>query len=267
MQFRDRPNPVNTRAVVGLLAVIGLAVTPFPPGGEVRAAPPEGIVEAATRVASEDSPAQFEWHRGSATKLVFAPDGKSLVMGWQWPPTAFVWDLTKNKVRHLLPWHESGVRAVAYSPDGRLVATGCGPELPSEKGAKREPGKMRFWDPASGKLVREIEAHQGVINALAFSPDGKRLLSGGWDDTARLWDVASGKEVRQFVLDSRTDHVTAVVFIDEGKKAAVGSEKGEVVVVEVESGRSESWVRAGSSPWFLSFARGHGDAPRRNDGG
>ncbi|HKI31929.1 MAG TPA: hypothetical protein VKA46_08670 [Gemmataceae bacterium] len=240
MRFPSRTTTVNIPWIVELVATTTLAVVLSPIDGKVLAAPPDSDVEIRAQAGSENSPPQFEWHRGSAVSLAFSPDGKSLIMGWQWPPTAFIWNLTTNKVRHLLPWHESDVVAVAYSPDGEIVATGCGPEWPPKQPGKRDPAKLRLWDPASGKLIREIEAHRGRIQALAFSPDSKRLLSGGRDDAAKIWDVASGKEVRQFVLDSRSDEVVAVAFSPDGKRIALGSGKGEFVLGNVETGHSES---------------------------
>src|SRR5262249_60191754 len=59
---------------------------------------------------------------------------------------------------------------------------------------------------------------EGGVNSLAFSPDGKVLASGGWDDTVRLWDVATGKELRK--IDAHKAMVGRVVFSADGKVLA-----------------------------------------------
>jgi hypothetical protein len=74
--------------------------------------------------------------------------------------------------------HPGGVVALAYSPDGRVLATG-GSE-----------GTVGLWDLATGKELRKLKGHDGAVLALAFSADGRRLISGGRDTTALIWDVA-----------------------------------------------------------------------------
>jgi WD40 repeat protein len=80
---------------------------------------------------------------------------------------------------------------------------------------------VRLWDVATGKQVRTFEGHTGSVPGLAFSPDGKRLLTGGHDRTARLWDVATGKEVRK--LEGHTDIVSGVGFLPNSRYVVTSS--------------------------------------------
>ena len=77
-----------------------------------------------------------------------------------------------------------GILAVAYRPDGRLLATAG------------EDGVIRLLDPQSGQLVRAFVGHVSQITHLAWSPDGRTLASASWDSTVRLWDAVSGRSLR-----------------------------------------------------------------------
>src|SRR5262249_13533297 len=57
---------------------------------------------------------------------------------------------------------------------------------------------VRLWDVASGKELRQLRGHKGLVHGLAFSTDGRRAATAGADNTVRLWDVASGKELHRF---------------------------------------------------------------------
>lgn len=96
------------------------------------------------------------------------------------------------------------VRAMAYSPDGRLLATGGG------------EGDIMLWDARTGKIARKLRAHKGAVRGLAFSSDGKRLVSGcdrhgeDWSYThgdMKIWDVASGRLIATFVVLNSNDWI------------------------------------------------------------
>ena len=75
---------------------------------------------------------------------------------------------------------QSSVNSVAFSPDGRLLASGSHDKT------------VRLWDTATGALQQTLEGHSDWVRSVAFSPDGRLLASGSDDETVRLWDTATG---------------------------------------------------------------------------
>src|SRR5262249_51397369 len=96
------------------------------------------------------------------------------------------------------------VRAVAFSPDRKILATGC------------HDRTARLWDYGSGKELGPPLKHDGPLQALAFSPDGRTLLCGCDDRTVRLWDVATGQGLPFSPLRHGVA-VEAVAFTPDGK--------------------------------------------------
>lgn len=106
------------------------------------------------------------------------------------------------------------VLAVAFSPDGKLLATGGG--TPSRE------GELKLWRVADGTLVRKVDkAHGDTINALAFSPDGDLLATASSDRFARIWQVSDGARVANF--EGHTGHVLSVAWRADGVALATGS--------------------------------------------
>ena len=103
---------------------------------------------------------------------------------------------------------QGDVQCVAFSPDGRLLASG---------GA--EPA-IKLWDAATGREVRGLVGHQTWVSTVAFSPNGNILASGAGDKTIKLWDVSSGRELR--TMTGHLDALNSVVFSPDGKMLASG---------------------------------------------
>lgn len=101
------------------------------------------------------------------------------------------------------------VNALAFSPDGRLLATAAGD--PSRS------GELKIWNVATGKLEREIPmAHKDAVLTLDFSRDGKLLASGSADRAVRLWETGSGKLFRN--LEAHASHVLSVSLRADGRR-------------------------------------------------
>jgi WD40 repeat protein len=149
--------------------------------------------------------------------LTFSPDGKQLaatLMG-----TAVQWiDVETGDVKGTFD-KGAAARACAFSPDGKLVATG---------GYDQENGVYyaRVWEIATGKEVRRFaigSERNRPIGALAFSHDGKRLAGGSWQDgRLRLFEIATGKELNDFPKIG--EEIASVAFAPDGKTVAAAGD-------------------------------------------
>jgi RNA polymerase sigma factor (sigma-70 family) len=152
----------------------------------------------------------FRGHKGEVSCVLFTPDGKRLVtLGWD--KTIRLWDVDSGA--EIRRWATLGGWKVALSPDGKTLAGF------SDTAAVYT---INLWDLATGKKIRELP-HEGQpdgMTALAFSPDGRTLVSGG-DRVLRRFDVATGKQQDLFGAGHGQTH--AIVFTPDGKTQAVAS--------------------------------------------
>ncbi|MCC6458420.1 MAG: hypothetical protein IT328_25950, partial [Caldilineaceae bacterium] len=134
--------------------------------------------------------------------------------------------------------------AVAYSPDGTLLAAGS------------SSGDLRLWHAADGRLLHIYQGHKGAIKSVAFSPHGTLLASAGEDETVRLWNVVDKPVAEPFprILAGHKGRVTAVAFHPNGKMLASGGVDQTVRLWDIATGATiallyghEHWV------WALAF--------------
>jgi RNA polymerase sigma factor (sigma-70 family) len=149
--------------------------------------------------------------------------------------------------------HADVVRCLAFSPDGKRLATGD------------EAGVVKVWDPA-GRELHTLKGHTEPVRCLAFSPDGKTLASGSRDLLALTWDVRTGR--RKAALAGHTNDVSAVAFSPDGRVLATGSFDQTVRLWDTASGKERATLRGHKKGIFcLAFGpRGRLLASASEDG-
>ncbi len=124
--------------------------------------------------------------------------------------------------------HSQKAEGIAFSPDGRYVATGSVDHT------------IKIWEAATGRELRTLAGHTGAVKAVAFSPDARLLASGGNDGRIKFWELASGRESASLAghMQSVTaQSVTALAFSPDGRSLASAGADFSVKLWDVASQR------------------------------
>jgi uncharacterized protein (TIGR03067 family) len=205
--------------------------------------------------------------------VAFSPDGKTLAWGGaQAGKTGLtggradhlgvkLWDLSAGKEKAALKGHTGPVVSVAFSPDGKTLATAGGQFAPNgQPGA----GEVKLWEVATGQRRAALKGRGkeplGVVWSVAFSPDSKTLACGDVFGHVVLWDVRSGKRTATLQRpkrggeEDRINSAYAVAFSPDGKTLAAGTVNGGKLW-DVQSGKpvgTPVWPSA--SVWSVAFS-------------
>jgi WD40 repeat protein len=160
-------------------------------------------------------------HKAAIKYVTFTRDGKYLVSASH-DKTARVWDVETGEVVRVLRGQigegmEGSILAAALSPDDRFLAVGV-----EFRDHKSKTSFIRLLDFQTGEVTALLKGHRGAIIDLAFSTDGKKLVSGSMDGTARIWNVSSGKTLH--VLKEHEKRIRAVAFSPDGTRVVTGSQ-------------------------------------------
>ncbi|WJW70100.1 serine/threonine protein kinase (plasmid) [Candidatus Chlorohelix allophototropha] len=265
----EKTRPPRRRIKLGWLAGIGLLVvavivallTLNASGGS---ATPTPTTEATTVVTTTTAPTKADTTAAATatpiaaattvaiattapTKAATTAPATTVATATPLPPSA------SFKLLNTLSGHSHWVESVAYSPDGKTLASGS------------LDNSIKLWDAVTGKELRTLSGHTSAVESVAYSPDGKTLASSGSNDySIKLWDAVTGKELRTL---SDHDYVRSVAYSPDGKTLASGSGANSIKLWDIATGKELRTLSGHSyavesvaySPDGKTLASGSGD--------
>jgi hypothetical protein len=180
-----------------------------------------------------------------------------------------LWDIDAGTERARLPGatelpafpvdpYGGEVSAPTFSPDGKYLVAGFGPEKQAFKYMRAPagpPNPLKVWEVATRRLIRRLNEHTGYCASLDFSRDGRLLATGSRDGTAILWSTPTWRAIQTLrnpdqdsVFKSGRGMVADVAFSPDGKTLAMASQEGNVHLWDVATGQ------------FLETLKGHSSA-------
>jgi len=201
--------------------------------------------------------------------------------------------------------HRAAIWSVAYSPDGKYIATGSrdysiklwevssGREIRTFLGHLNSVTTLVFdptgkyiasgsydknvivWEIATGKEIQRITGHKDIVTSVAFSPDGTTIATAGWDWNAYLWNIATGEKITEFKVspDKGTGNGTSLNFSEDGSTLITGNDNGMIIRydlaknVGIDTLRNIKFSSCGGCPTFTALNNGSTELISVSNGG
>ncbi|MGK7957206.1 MAG: WD40 repeat domain-containing protein [Crocosphaera sp.] len=158
-------------------------------------------------------------------------------------PKLLIADLLSNRFfEQTLRGHSNSVNSVAYSPDGKYLAS------------ISDDGTIKIWELTTGKIFT-LTDHSGSESSIVYSPDGKYLAADGHYENIKIWEVETGKVIRT-LSQYQTGPIRLVVYSPDGKYLASANRYNHITIWEVETGKviRKINLRIFDRPWIASVA-------------
>ncbi len=136
--------------------------------------------------------------------VAYSPDGSRLATAGA-DGLAKVWDAVTGELLLTFAEHTDSLHSLAYSPDGRTIATT----------SDENDASVKVWDAHTGQVIYSLTGHPVRVWGLAFSPDSRYLVTGGARGIIKLWDMATGDEV--YTVFDEADHIGTARFSPDGE--------------------------------------------------
>lgn len=195
----------------------------------------------------------FTGHVENINTVAFSPDGDTIASGsgqllyiGEGEDTGTcvgqeirLWDVNTGQHLKVLTGHISVVNCVAFSPDGKTIASASG-HWEGYEGKASAGEEIRLWNANTGELLKTLTGHEDVVSSVAFSPDGNLIVSGDWYDSdgylssgtwngeIRVWDANTGEHLKS--LKGHTGGVSSLSFSPNGKTLASGKTDGTILL-------------------------------------
>jgi Tol biopolymer transport system component len=185
---------------------------------------------------------------GSA--LAYSPDGRSIVFHTE--GRIKIWNIETGRKLLTFSEHSHDVTSVAYSPDGKFIVSGSDGSMtfnPDGETIYSYTDTIKIWDAKTGRELQTLSGHSGNVNSVAYSPDGKFIVSGSggsmtfnpdgetiysYTDTIKIWDAKTGRELQN--LSGHSRDVTSVAYSPDEKFIASSSWDNTIKIWDVETG-------------------------------
>jgi hypothetical protein len=136
---------------------------------------------------------------------------------------------------HRFKGHKAWVNSVAFAPNGRRAVSGAGGAFVNDEFADGDDNTVLLWDVENGQKLHRFRGHRTVVNCVAFSPDGRRIASGGRRGAICLWDGTFLTAIRQFQRTGQA--VWTLAFSPDGRLLLSGGDERAISLWNVREGR------------------------------
>ena len=177
--------------------------------------------------------------------VAVSPDGRLLAVGGSGAQTPLrdvrihLIALPEGKIIHSLKGHTGTIYDLAFSPDGKQLAS-CSHDR-----------TVRTWDAAGGAPAKTFNGHTDIVHGLAWSPDSEKIVSASFDKTARIWSAAAGEEVT--VMRESSQQLMAVAWSPDGRVIATGGLDRSIRFYDPTGKLSDTWPNSPSKIYSLAF--------------